>query len=278
MIYHLEEKTQKAYQCIEGSGGVTAMALSENRRNLAVAEKSDKNPVVTIYRVDDDRSGNEERKTDAKILKRRKYICSMEINQHKSFISMAFCPLNDKILATLSSVPDQKVYLWQIDKQRYIAQQNMSFGSGNPIGLQVSFSNIDPNVVLVTGSQAYRYYTRKEDQQILTHHNKTISKKEYSYISTNYTAHCWLEGGRILVGTDQGQIVLCDPTGEVRRPLNDYPGEGFEIQQMIKYKNAFIVVGDKGQMMVYSYTGDPNNPFQMIAALPNPFDEKMSEE
>lgn len=47
---------------------------------------------------------------------------------------------------------------------------------------------------------------------------------------------------------------------------------------MIKYKNAFICVGDKGQMMVYSQTGEPNNPFQMIAALPNPYDEKMSEE
>ena len=47
---------------------------------------------------------------------------------------------------------------------------------------------------------------------------------------------------------------------------------------MIKYKNAFICVGDKGQMMVYSQTGEPNNPYQMIAALPNPFDEKMSEE
>jgi hypothetical protein len=80
------------------------------------------------------------------------------------------------------------------------------------------------------------------------------------------------------LGTDQGQIVMCDPTGEVRKPLPDYPGDGFEIQQMIKYKNAFIVVGDKGQMMVYSYTGEPNNPFQMIAALPNPFDDKMSEE
>ena len=107
---------------------------------------------------------------------------------------------------------------------------------------------------------------------------RTINKKEYSHISQNYTAHCWLEGGKILVGTDQGQIVLCEPNGEVKRPLSDYPGDGFEIQQMIKYKNAFIVVGDKGQMMVYSQTGEPNNPFQMIAALPNPFDDKMSEE
>ena len=122
VIYHLEEKTQKAYPCIEGSEGMTAMAISENRRTLAVAEKSDKTPIVTIYRVDDDRSGNEERKTDAKTLKKRKIICSTEIKQHKSFVSMAFCPLNDKLLVTLSSEPEQTVYIWQVDKQRCVTR------------------------------------------------------------------------------------------------------------------------------------------------------------
>ena len=39
VIYHMEEKTQRTYPCIEGSEGITAMALSENRKQLAVAEK-----------------------------------------------------------------------------------------------------------------------------------------------------------------------------------------------------------------------------------------------
>ena len=82
------------------------MAISENRRTLAVAEKSDKTPIVTIYRVDDDRNSNEDRKTDAKTLKKRKVICSTEIKSHKSFVSMAFCPQNDKLLVTLSSEPE----------------------------------------------------------------------------------------------------------------------------------------------------------------------------
>ena len=83
VIYHLEDKTQKAYPCIEGTEGITAMAISENRKTLAVAEKSDKTPIVTIYRVDDDRSGNEEKNTDAKTLKKRKTICSFEVKPHK---------------------------------------------------------------------------------------------------------------------------------------------------------------------------------------------------
>ena len=81
VVYHLEDKTQKAYPCIEGTEGITSMAISKNRKTLAVAEKSDKTPICTIYRVDDESSSksNEDRKTDAKTLRKRKIICSTEI-------------------------------------------------------------------------------------------------------------------------------------------------------------------------------------------------------
>lgn len=259
VVYHMEERTQKTYPCIEGSEGITAMALSDNRRSLAVAEKSDKIPILTIYKVDDDKSGTEERKTDAKVLKRRRIMCSTDVKQHKAWISMSFCHHNDKFLATLSSEPDQTVYIWQVDKQRHVCSQVLGHSVNHAYGTQVKFSSLDPNVLLITGNQTYKYCVRKDEN--LAIQTKTMNKKEYSHISTNYTAHCWLEGGKILVGTDQGQILLCEANGEVKRGLNDAPGEGFYIEQMIKYKNAFICVGDKGQMTVYSQTGEPNNPF-----------------
>ena len=200
VLYHMEEKNQKTYPCIEGSEGITAMALSENRRHLAVAEKTDKVPVFTIYRVDDDRSGNEERKTDAKMLKRRRMMCSTELKNHKAWISMAFCRHNDNLLATLSDENEQAVYIWQVDKQRFVCQQSLSHATGHARGLQVQFSNISPDVLLVTGEQTYKYFVKKDDN--LTLQTRAINKKEYSHISQNYTAHCWAEGGKLLVGTD----------------------------------------------------------------------------
>ena len=71
--------------------------------------------------------------------------------------------------------------------------------------------------------------------------------------------------------------MICDEHGEVRRPLADPPGETFRIEKMIKYKNGFICVGDRGQMIVYSQSSEPNT-FAMIAHLPNFTDEKMSEQ
>ena len=143
VVYHLEDATQKAYPCIEGTEGITAMAISHNRRILAVAEKSDKTPICTIYHVVDDRQSNEDRKTDAKTLKKKKIICSNEINKHKSWVSMAFCPKNDRLLATLSSEPEQTFYIWQVDKQRCVTQQQIPNNTMHPIGTQISFSYID---------------------------------------------------------------------------------------------------------------------------------------
>ena len=76
---------------------------------------------------------------------------------------MAFCPRNDKLLVTLSSEPEQSVYIWQVDKQRCVAQQTMSHPTGHPIGTQVSFSSVDMNNILVTGNQTYKFYIKKDE-------------------------------------------------------------------------------------------------------------------
>lgn len=78
----------------------------------------------------------------------------------------------------------------------------MGHGSNHAIGTQVQFSSLDPNVLLVTGNATYKYFVRKDENLQVQQRNMT--KKEYSHISQNYTSHCWLEGGKILVGTDQG--------------------------------------------------------------------------
>ena len=47
------------------------------------------------------------------------------------------------------------------------------------------------------------------------------------------------------------------------------PGEGFYIEKFMVYKRGFIISGDFGQMKVFSNIGEPNNPYQMIAHLPD---------
>ena len=47
------------------------------------------------------------------------------------------------------------------------------------------------------------------------------------------------------------------------------PGEGFYIEKFLVYKRGFIIAGDSGQMMVYSNIGEANNPYALIASLPD---------
>ena len=69
--------------------------------------------------------------------------------------------------------------------------------------------------------------------------------------------------------------MLCE-NGEFKRVLADSPGEGFYIECMRTYSKGFIIAGDKGQMMVFMTTGEPNNPYTRIASLPNPQGDKIS--
>ena len=48
VIYHSETKTQKFVPATDGYDGLTTLAISENKRNLAIAERADK-PIITIY-------------------------------------------------------------------------------------------------------------------------------------------------------------------------------------------------------------------------------------
>ena len=49
VVFHIEDKTQQYLPGIEGSEGITAMAISQSRKFFAVAERTEKTPIVSIY-------------------------------------------------------------------------------------------------------------------------------------------------------------------------------------------------------------------------------------
>jgi|APGre2960657423_1045063.scaffolds.fasta_scaffold304981_1 hypothetical protein len=92
VLYNLEEKTQRYISGIEGSDGITALAVTRNKKYLAVAEKTSKYPICTIYDL------------TTPNLRRKKFITSNDIKS-KEFISIAFSPNNQGLLVTLTSDP-----------------------------------------------------------------------------------------------------------------------------------------------------------------------------
>lgn len=103
VIYNIDDKSQKYIQGIEGSEGISAIALSYSKKFLAVAEKAER-AICCVY--------------DVQTLKRRKILTSTDYNS-KEFVSVNFAPTAEKtLLVTLTAEPDIKVILWTWDKAK----------------------------------------------------------------------------------------------------------------------------------------------------------------
>ena len=174
-----DDKSQEYIPCIEGSEGISAMALSYTKSYLAIWERAER-AVCCIYNVS--------------TRKRRKILTTDNVTD-REFISVAFSQQNEKShLVTLTDGQDGMVILWQWNKGKWIAFQKVGV-SDDQILYQASFINSDSNSIIVIGNGVYKYYKLK-DNGIRPEHSG-IAKKE-SHISSNYTWHTWLPDGKII--------------------------------------------------------------------------------
>ena len=107
VFFNITDKTQRYISGIEGTQGITALALSKSKKYLAIAEKHEKAPVISIY--------------DTTTLKRKKVLVSDWLSKQEEFISIAFAPTKEQLLVTLTNEPEQMVVIWQWDKAKISA-------------------------------------------------------------------------------------------------------------------------------------------------------------
>jgi hypothetical protein len=94
-----------------------------------------------------------------------------------------------------------------------------------------------------------------------------ILKKDLA-VSTNYTCHTWLSDGRILLCTDQGEILLLENSGDFKMVLSQSPFEAFNIVNILSFSKGFIICGEHGKLLVYEKSEEIKNPYFLIAQLP----------
>ena len=118
VIYNTEDKSQKYIPGIEGSEGITALAVSPTKRFMAICEKSER----AICRVVDLNSPD---------FGKKKILTSTDYNS-KEFVSCAFSAINEKsLLVTLTAEPDIKVIIWTWDKAKCFTFQQVGGVSGS---------------------------------------------------------------------------------------------------------------------------------------------------
>ena len=105
VIYNTDDKSQRYIPGIEGSDGISALAVSPTKKFLAICERSER----AICRVFDLTNPS---------LNKKKILTSTDYNS-KEFVSCAFAPSNEKsFLVTLNAEPDIKVIIWIWDKAK----------------------------------------------------------------------------------------------------------------------------------------------------------------
>lgn len=168
VIYNSSDRTQKYIPGIDGSEGITALAMTANRKLLAVCERANK-AVCSVYNVQKFLEGIKDKKAGSHVFdqsnfKKKRVLISSEYDA-REFLSADFCPDNDKLIATVTGKPDFKVILWIWDKTKFVAEQALGIVQPQTVN-QISFSNMDPNVILVTGKELFKYYRLQDSNHL----------------------------------------------------------------------------------------------------------------
>ena len=248
VVLNLNDKSQTLIPAIEGSEGITAICLSPSKAYLAVAERAIQ-AIITIY--------------DTTNFRMKKRITTSE-NDVKQYISMEFCPTNEKqFLITLgeSEKDGQKetfIFYWQWDKSKCLA--HITLGK-KYVSYQCSFQPNDSNSLLVTGNNLFRIFRLQENG--IKGVKQQIEKKEQS-ISTNYLTHAWVEG-KCLICTDKGDILIVDSNGECKSKLITNE-TGISIDSILCFSKGIITGGACGLLELYEkMSEDPKQPFRKVS-------------
>ncbi|NXT45627.1 CFA57 protein, partial [Pluvianellus socialis] len=189
---HLEQKWHKFIPGTEKSRGVQALAVSPNRRYLAVSETLAEQPVLTVYEL------------SAVPARRRRTLAAAAGLPAREAVSLAFSP-DCRYLAAATAPPEGHLTYWLWEKQRLMAVVRVE-ASGSGV-CQVSFGPQDNGQVCITGNGFFKLFKYSEG----TLKQTNLQKGE----PQNYLCHAWLSEEEVICGTDTGKLILFE-TGELR--------------------------------------------------------------
>jgi cilia- and flagella-associated protein 57 len=194
VLYNTDTKTQKFIQCSADTGAITALAMSPNRKYLAVAESSaakspDGRGVIAVY--------------DLQTLKRRKTLTTPESNS-REYIWMHFSPDSRNLLAHAGG-PDWVLTLWVWEKACVASTSKV--GSAGSAVLSSLFCPNDTGLVSVLGSTSIKML--RSNDGVLKAGPQPLAKRDPQEL----TCQAWItdtDRERLLVGCQSGDLLLID--------------------------------------------------------------------
>eukprot|EP00063_Salmo_salar_P070075 XP_014044910.1 PREDICTED: cilia- and flagella-associated protein 57-like isoform X2 [Salmo salar] len=188
--YNIDQRWQRFIPGTEKSQGMQALAISANRRYLAVSERGEKG-TITVYDLQHEQS------------RKRKVLSGGEVPVLE-FVSMAFSP-DSKYLIGQAGAPDWTLFYWMWEKQKVMASVKTT-GTTNPIN-QVSFNPQDNTQICVSGNGVFKLFRYAEG-----------ALKQSNFLkleSQNFLSHTWMSEERVIAGTETGRLLVFE-SGDLR--------------------------------------------------------------
>lgn len=212
---------------IEGSEGITAIAVNRDANLLAVANRTD-HGMITVYTI---------QRTHDEVQLRRKVNLTTSEHTSKDFVSVCFGnESRTKSLISLGGPPDYYLIHWSWAGERGKVEAFQILRGGNAI-YEVTVNPMPPHGdVVVTGNNTFKYYNLGNGLQQL---KQEITAKE-NQGSTHYTTHVWA-CGKLYVCTNQGEMLLLD-SKSCKGRIECSPNDGQAIEHAVA-SNKYLVTG-----------------------------------
>ncbi|RKP04335.1 hypothetical protein CXG81DRAFT_8469, partial [Caulochytrium protostelioides] len=234
-IYHTETKAQKFIPCQDA----TALAISPNHRYIAVAERNPR-PAISIW--------------DVSTLRKRKTLvpgpapaaAAAAAAKQPDIGTMVFSADSKHFMVTTVG-PDASVTIWNWEKAKVSAHLRVCHAPHEQSITSTSFNPADPSQVAVVGHGVLKVYRFQEGHlRPLVNFGRWAETK-------HFTAHFWAAADKLLLGTQQGHMMLVDTaSGEIREDsahTRTLGGDACAIATMLPYSKGFLVAGAGGLSM-----------------------------
>ncbi|ORC87157.1 WD repeat domain 65 [Trypanosoma theileri] len=287
-VHNLGANTQRFFEAGIRSFGLTALAVSANKKFIAVAEGGAV-PQIQII--------------DSVTRKRRKVLTVQDVDSDR-FVAMDFSS-DGRHLVTQAGGPQWKLYYWNWERSKPLAftsivadimvdenlppnasvsvstsesrgRDHTTNVSAPPVSC-VSICPEDPLLMAVSGLGVMRFY-RYVDGILQSQPLAGYPLERTS----NFLTHTWISGERVVTSTQAGELLLIE--GGVFKRLLPVPpptiaqSENPTVLSIVRSKNGFVAGSDQGTVAIYEVgEGLEDEEYTIVYIVPVPLSDNSTE-
>lgn len=251
VMHNIQSNAQKFFLTSEKTDGITAIALSPNKKYIAIAE-SGEHPQIQIV--------------DTNTRKRRRVLNVTDLGSDR-FVCMQFSA-DGRHLATQGGAPQWNLLHWNWERSKPLAQTQVQRDTALPqvrdlnynLVTQISINPKDPLHIAVSGNALFRFYRYVDG--ILKPQPGGVGKAH----TQNFTAHAWVTDDRIIVATDNADLLLLED-GELKCPLSQAPSDNHAITVIQPTSKGFVCAGEMGLLHIFEATEDSKEHYKKVRTV-----------